>query len=816
MQRRVRRPDAGKEFIVQKLNSFVAIVAAFSLVLVPAVAPSVEASRGATTTTAYNPPWPKAFDRNGAHIIVYQPQVRSWRGFRSLIADTAVSIQQGNAQPILGVISWHADTIADVTSRTVAVRNIEVVGSRFPSLGAAQEAAMQQQVSQIYPTMTFTISLDRMIASVEKANAPVQTITANPQAPPIFVSTTPAILLLVEGKPVLATIPGTTLQYVVNTNWDLFFDNSNYYLLNGKAWLKAKGLDGPWVSAAKLPPDFSKIPNGQNWDDVLKAVPPPAGASGATKVFYTDKPAELLVFKGAPAYARIPGTALQYATNTVSNVFLHAPDNQVYVLLSGRWFRASSLEGPWTFASNDLPTDFLRLPENQPYSTVLVSVPGAQDANDAVLLAQVPTTAIVNRAQAEAQVKVIYAGDPQFVPIEPTTMFYAVNTSYKVIRLGNVYYLCYQGIWFIGGTPYGPWKTADSIPPVIYTIPASSPVYNVTYVVVSNPTPTTVEMSYSAGYMGMFVMGMAVGATLVYGTGYYYPPYVYWGPHPIYYPYPYTYGCAAVYNPYTGFYAVGRAVYGPYGSAGSAAWYNPATGMYGHAYTTQNAYGGHTYASGYNPWTGTSWATSQGHNQYSSWGSTVVNNGSNWAEAQHYSNANGTTGSFQTSKGSAGAGVSGANGNSGFVAKDANNNNVYAGADGNVYKKDSNGDWSKWDDGSWTPVDPSTAEAQAKTDAQNKKEGNQAPGSSNNLGSAQGNGNNPSSTDDSARGQRGSGQNTPTSPADGSSGSPGTMGQLQNDAGSRERGDQLEKNRNSGGGLGSGRSSGGGAGRRRP
>ena len=43
--------------------------------------------------------------------------------------------------------------------------------------------------------------------------------------------------------------------------------------------------------------------------------------------------------------------------------------------------------------------------------------------------------------------------------------------------------------------------------------------------------------------------------------------------------------------------------------------------------------------------------------------------------------------SFQTSKGSEGAGLSAKNGNSGFVAKDANNNNVYAGADGNVYKK---------------------------------------------------------------------------------------------------------------------------------
>ena len=804
--------------IMKKLNSLMVFVTmlTLSLLLVPFSTPFLQASPAAPSATPDVSPWPRAVDRDGAHVIVYQPQVKSWRGFRSLVADTAVSIQQGNSKPVLGVISWRADTITNVSSRNVFIRNIEVVSSRFPSLDATQEAGMQQRVRQVYPTMTLTISLDRMIASVEKANSPVQAITANPQPPLILFSTTPAILLFVEGKPVLAPVPGTALQYVVNTTWDLFFDSSDYFLLDGKTWIKSKNLGGPWTATSKLSGDFAKIPKGQNWDDVLKAVPAAAAPSAAPKVLFTEKPAELLLFKGAPAYAKIPGTALQYAANTDSNVFLHTPDNQIYGLLSGRWFRASTLEGPWTFASNELPADFSRLPQKQPYSVVAASVPGTQEASDAVLLAQVPTTAIVNRAQAESQVKVVYSGEPQFIPIESTAMFYAVNAPYKVIRVGDRYYLCYQGIWFIGASPNGPWKTADSIPPAIYTIPPTSPVYNVTYVVVSSPTPTTVEMSYSAGYMGMFVMGMAVGATIVYGTGYYYPPYVYWGPHPIYYPYPYTYGCAAVYNPYTGFYAVGRSVYGPYGSAGSAAWYNPATGMYGHAYTAQNAYGGHTYASGYNPWTGTSWATSQGHNQYGSWGNTVINNGDNWAEAQHNSNANGTTGSFQTSKGSAGAGFSGANGNSGFVAKDANNNNVYAGADGNVYKKDSNGNWSKWDNGSWTPVDPATAEAQAKTEAQNKKAANQAAGSSNDLGSTPSKNSSPNRPDGSGRDQRGTGQITPTQPPSGSFGSPDTMGQLQNDAGSRERGDQLERDRNRGAGSGPARGSGGGANRRRP
>ncbi|MBB5328809.1 hypothetical protein [Tunturiibacter gelidoferens] len=169
-----------------------------------------------------------------------------------------------------------------------------------------------------------------------------------------------------------------------------------------------------------------------------------------------------------------------------------------------------------------------------------------------------------------------------------------------------------------------------------------------------------------------------------------------------------------MYNPYTGAYGVGHAVYGPYGSSGTAAWYNPSTGAYGRAVTTQNAYGGHTYAQGYNPWTGTYAATSQGHNQYSQWGSSVVTNGDNWAQAQHVTNSNGTAGSFQTSKESAGAGFSGANGNGGFVAKDANNNNIYAGADGNVYKKDSSGNWSKYDNGGWTSVDPSIGANQTR------------------------------------------------------------------------------------------------------
>jgi hypothetical protein len=38
------------------------------------------------------PSWPRVFDRNGTHVVVYQPQLKAWQQYRTLVADTAISI----------------------------------------------------------------------------------------------------------------------------------------------------------------------------------------------------------------------------------------------------------------------------------------------------------------------------------------------------------------------------------------------------------------------------------------------------------------------------------------------------------------------------------------------------------------------------------------------------------------------------------------------------------------------------------------------------------------------------------------------------
>jgi hypothetical protein len=724
------------------------LVAGIALLAAPAAACSQDAPASSkdappssqdTTASSADPGWPREVTKDGATLTYYQPQIDDWKDYKELTGRLAFSLTPKGGKPALGVASLKAKTQTDKDAGLVVIKSIDVVDTRFPSLDSASLKPMDKLFRQLFPTAGMTVSLDRIAAGVERGKSEGKPVPVKTEPPPIFVSEKPAILLFVDGDPVRVPVDSTSsLAFVVNTNWTLFHDSGtdHYYLLDDKTWQTALELDGPWAMTALLPKSFSSLPPGEEFADVRRALPATKPATAVKPVFHTAVPGELIEFSGPPVYTDIPQTRLTYAKNSESDVFVHKDQNQYYVLLSGRWFRAKSLNGPWTFAGGDLPSDFAKIPPASPKAAVLASVPGTQEAADAVLLAQIPTTATVNRAEAEKDVKVVYDGPPKFSPVEKTSVSYATNTESKVILADEKYYLCYQGVWFVSSSSSGPWKTADVIPASIYSIPPSSPVYNVTYVTVVDPTPTTVTASYTSGYTGVFIMGMAVGAAVVYGSGYYYPPYMYRPPYgyPVYRPYPYTYSAGARYNPYTGGYAVGRSAYGPYGGAGQAAWYNPSTGRYGRAATVQGPYGGRTAATSYNPYTGVRASTRQGSSPYGQWGSTAVQRGNDWAVTNRVTNSQGTVRHTTTSSGAQKTTVRGPGGQTTRVAQDANNN-VYAGRDGNVYKKDASGGWEKYGSGGWSNASqpgnrPSTQPSTGASTRPSTQPSNQRPNTS--------------------------------------------------------------------------------------
>ena len=689
----------------KRMRRFVAVLCCFTL-LCGCGPKNVKqtAEQAASTPTG---DWPREITGNGNRLTYYQPQVDGWTDYRRLDGRVAVVLTPSGGQSVPGMITLQAQTDTNFDERTVAIHDIRVTSALFPSLDDATQQKMRSLAEGLFPKDAVLISLDRMLAAAEDKATPGQKAALKTNPPKIFVSTEPAILLLVDGEPVRAPIPETSLEVIVNANWDLFFDKAGhqYYLSQAPLWLQTSTFNGPWTIAKSLPGDMAKLPD--DWADVKKTIPPrPPAKAKAPKVFYSNTAAELIAFDGEPQWKKIQGTNLGYVTNTDSDFFIDYATNRFYYLTSGRWFSALQRTGPWSFASDKLPSDFAKIPVDSPAADILPSVPGTDQAREAVMMAQIPTLATVNKTAAAAAVKVSYQGEPQFKPIENTQLSYAVNTENKVIKTGDIYYLCFQGVWFMSRSPNGPWETASSVPPAIYQIPPTSPVYNVTYVKVYESTPQTVTCGYTAGYMGTFVLGMAVGAAIAYGTGYYYPPYVYWGPRPVpyYVGYPRTYGVGVHYNYYSGGYYAQRSVYGPYGTASTAAWYNPSTGFYGRAATVQTYAGGATVGQAYNPWTGTYGATRQGSNAYSQWGSSVAVRGDQWAQTAHKSTSNGTVAGARTSEGGRAVGGVGYRG-SGFVAQDANNN-VYAGKDGNIYKKDTSGNWSKYGSGGWSSVPP--------------------------------------------------------------------------------------------------------------
>ncbi len=208
-----------------------------------------------------------------------------------------------------------------------------------------------------------------------------------------------------DGEPIWSPIKENDLKFAVNTNWDLFqyTPTSTLYLRNNDTWLKATDVKGPWSPAGKLPASFSKLPAEDNWKDVKANLPgKPVAASAVPKVFVSTQPAELILLTGAPAYRPVQGTGLQWVSNTESDVFRMGTTGAVYYLVAGRWFTASDFTGPWTFATPTLPADFKKIPLEHERSRVLASVPGTDEAIEAVLLAQIPQTARVNKKETKA------------------------------------------------------------------------------------------------------------------------------------------------------------------------------------------------------------------------------------------------------------------------------------------------------------------------------------------------------------------------------------------------------------------------------
>jgi hypothetical protein len=674
-------------------------------------------------------PWPRGVDLGDAQVLVYQPQINSWTG-NQLDFRAALAIKPTGAKAeSFGVIFATARTQVDKVLRTVTFENLKISKIDFPTLpnrGAAYAGELQTQFAASLRTM----SLDRLDSSLALAGIKPPSVSVQNNPPRVIVSYSPAILVPIDGTPVLKEVPGNgQLQRVINTRaLILQVPGQNFFIHVYDGWLTSNSINGPWAQSFNLPPGIDSIAETladsgavDMLDGGAKANPKPALANGVPAIYTSQVPAELIMFKGQPDFQPVVGTQLLWAANTTSDVLIDITNNNYYVLISGRWFDAAALAGPWTFVPNDaLPADFARIPPQTPAGAVLPTVAGTPQAREAAISNMIPQTATIPLAHGPTFTP-NFDGPPRYLPIHGTALAYVANSSEPVIKVApDMYFAVVAGVWFTSAQVTGPWIIAPSVPTVIYTIPPASPLYYVTYVRIYEATPQYVYVGYTPGYFGTVISPYG---TVVYGTGYAYSPWI----GTVWYPPPYTYGVAAapVYNPWVGF------TYGFAMGLATAAW-------------TEPYWGGSFYSPAH--WGAYPCCVSASINVYGHWGSAVYSGTGSWHAggwvagstfSGSYAAARGTTGRIDagrsynawTANASRGydrtfntrAGGSVYNANTGRTTNwgsGSTGNDRYADTSGNIYKN-TGGSWQQHYASGWSNASGDTSwadrEAQARS-----------------------------------------------------------------------------------------------------
>ena len=486
--------------------------------------------------------WPRTVPLNQGMVTIYTPQVDELKDntiqFRAALAYRATA----GSDPVFGAGWFESPVVIDSTKRVVHPSQLTVTETRFPEGTDDIQAELAMVLALQSPEWNLDFSLDELELALKTAEA--ETMSVNTTPPRVFYRDHPALLISIDGEPVLREIENSPLKAVINTPYPLIFDGNHYYLNAARdVWYRAGQVTGPYQYETAPPASIAAMVNPD--DKALTEEQPaePITAANAPELVISTEPAELIVTDGPAAFVPLVDDLL-VLQNSDDDVFMHVSSQNFYIVLAGRWYRSGSLSGPWVYQPSDkLPMAFANIPPDSNQADSRVYVAGTEEAHDAVLDAHVPQTAAIQRGVVDVDVK--YDGEPVYQPVDGTDLVYIRNTGSTVLVAGDLYYLVEEGVWYVSSSPNGPWQVSDHRPEQVDRILPTSPVYNTKYVQVYDSTPSVVYVGYTPGYIGSYVYR----DTIFYGTGWYYRPWV--SPY-YYYPRFSTWGFNASYDSWYG------------------------------------------------------------------------------------------------------------------------------------------------------------------------------------------------------------------------------------------------------------------------
>ena len=694
--------------------------------------------------------WPKLIKtENGMQIKVYQPEPESFKG-NTLMFRSAISVlAKGTNEPVFGAFWGNAKVETDRDNRTLIINSLDVTSIRVPAIeGQDTIDYIDDALESRFPKAAGAISLDEIVATLNQNQQETKLSQNISNKPPkvMFVSR-PSMLVLIDGEPKLQTNKELKLEAVVNTPFTIVKNNDGrFYLYGSKHWYVANSATGPYTYTNGVVPDnlytVEQLINSKSQKsnaDNTRSSSDPNSSEVIPTIIVSTVPAELIQSRGEPNFTPIQGTNLLYMSNSDNDIFMDENSQQYFVLISGRWFQTKNLNSnDWKYiAADQLPADFANIPPGSPKDNVLASVAGTDAARDAVMDAEIPQTAKVDRNTTTTTVT--YDGRPKFTDIDGTNLQYAVNTSSTVLRNGGDgrFYVVDNGVWFVSDNASGPFVVSTVRPVDVDLIPPNYPVYNSKYVNIYDVEPDYVYTGYTPGYLNSYVYG----PTVVYGTGYYYSPW--YGSY--YYPRPWSWGFNFGYTPYFGWgfgwgysqswFSIGFGYgygYGYYGYPGCGWWgpsfYHPACwggwyggarpyGFYGNNFYVHNNihvnYANNVYRNRGGVYSQSYYRAGGIATRTMNYNRPSVNNGGTGGNNNPRPSSAGSRPGNNSSYNRTGNNSNGRPGNGNSPSTGSTRPSVYSDRQGNVYQRPQpNSNWQQRQNRSWSPVTNSRPEVQ--------------------------------------------------------------------------------------------------------
>jgi len=645
--------------------------------------------------------WPKDLQYDKGTISIYQPQIEVFEQ-NKIEARAAIAIKVKGKAPVFGAMWFTSKAETDLDEREIIFNDLVVEALKFPEGEAEKIEKIRAGMTDRLNGLDMYMSLDRFTASIEHlSNDENDAESFNHKAPRIYYETKPAVLVFIDGEPILKEVENSSYQYVLNSPFFIVQNTKDkqFYLKGGTWWYNSNTVLSGWKSISKPPSEVAKLADkafegeADDLDSMTMQMDSPP------KIIVSTEPAELIQTDGEAKFEPVPETDLLFLSNSESDIIMDIQSQNYYILISGRWYISKKLDGDdWKYIPpNDIPTDFAKIPKGSDIADVRYSVAGTQEAKDALLENSIPQTAEIDRKTATAEVS--YDGNPKFTKIESTAVSYAENADKTVLLIDKKYYVVDDAVWFVSDKATGPWEVCVDVPDDVQKIPPESPVYNVKYVYVYDYTPSVVYVGYTPGYYGSYVSY----GTVIYGTGYWYRPWY----RTYYYPRPVTYGFGVHYNPWTGWGFSFGVSYGwmTFGwHSYHRQWWGPCGYRYGYRHGYYRGYR-HGYRQGYAAGRRAGYVASNRpstrpmpSNVYRNRGNGVRNTGTRPSTRPSNPGTRPSTRPANPSTRPA-APATGARPSNGQPR--TRENNVYSDKNGNIYRRENNGSWQQRNNGQW-------------------------------------------------------------------------------------------------------------------